>query len=339
MIVLLLQLDGKIPNLALMRLAAHHRSLGDTVELRRAGSERTVQRQLFDPRWDRVYGSLIFERTKPLAEVAQKIYPGMMLGGTGWDFEDGVQVRKTDLPSSAERCAPEYSGYVGFEESIGFTQRGCRFACDFCVVPRKEGKVKPVSTLLHIWRGEPHPKRVVLLDNDFFGNKHWPQVIEEARAFDIAIAVIQGINVRILSDEQAAAIASVRWMADDFSRTRVYTAWDRDGDERAVFRGLERLRAHGIAPDSIMVYMLIGHESGEVHADRDRRRQKLREWGARPYPMAFRRDDELQAFQRWVIQRADLHVSWEDWWGKAHGEPRKLGDRRVSLPLFPEVAT
>ena len=33
--VLLWHLDGRLPNLALMRLAAHHRALGDTVELRR----------------------------------------------------------------------------------------------------------------------------------------------------------------------------------------------------------------------------------------------------------------------------------------------------------------
>lgn len=31
-------------------------------------------------------------------------------------------------------------------------------------------------------------------------------------------------------------------------------------------------------------------------------------------------------------------ISWERWWGKAKGEPRKLGDRRVSLPLFPDEA-
>ena len=32
--VLVWHLDGRLPNLALMRLAAHHRALGDTVELR-----------------------------------------------------------------------------------------------------------------------------------------------------------------------------------------------------------------------------------------------------------------------------------------------------------------
>lgn len=36
--VLLWHLDGKLPNLALMRLAAHHRERGDTVELRRVSN-------------------------------------------------------------------------------------------------------------------------------------------------------------------------------------------------------------------------------------------------------------------------------------------------------------
>lgn len=47
--VLLLQLDGKLPNLALMRLAAHHRAQGDAVTLRRAANVASVQRQLGEP--------------------------------------------------------------------------------------------------------------------------------------------------------------------------------------------------------------------------------------------------------------------------------------------------
>lgn len=336
--VLLLHLDGKLPNLALMRLHAYHRALGDQVELREVETIEDLQPRLGDPAWDRVYGSLIFERTRPLAREAQRLYPGIELGGTGWDFEHGVQVRKTELPADVAAASPDYSGYPWFANSIGFAQRGCRFQCSFCVVPRKEGRVAQVSTLEAIWRGGAHPRRVVLLDNDFFGNPLWREVIADAKRLGIAIAVIQGINARLLSDEQAAAIASVRWMAEDFSRRRVYTAWDKEDDERTFFRGLDRLKAHGISPDSMLVYMLVGHAPGETHADRDYRRAKLREYGARPYPMPYVRDGELGAelvaFQRWCIQRHDLHTPWERWWGQAHGEPRKLGRRRVSLPLF-----
>src|ERR1700730_7161694 len=51
--VLLFQLDGKIPNIALMRIAAHHRALGHSVELRHTGNPRREM-------WDEplfVYGS------------------------------------------------------------------------------------------------------------------------------------------------------------------------------------------------------------------------------------------------------------------------------------------
>jgi hypothetical protein len=336
--VLLLHLDGKLPNLALMRLAAHYRALGDQVELREVDTVADLQPRLGDPVWDRVYGSLIFEWTRPLATAAQHIYPGIELGGTGWDFEDGTQVRKTDLPGDIAATPPDYSVYPWFENSIGFAQRGCRRACTFCVVPRKEGRVVSVSGLEALWRGGEHPRRVILLDNDFFGNPLWRDVIADARRLGIAIAVIQGINARTLNDEQAAAIASVRWMAEDFSRRRVYTAWDAEDDERTFFRGLDRLKAHGISPDSMLVYMLIGHAPGEVHADRDRRRAKLREYGARPFPMPYVRTgelgDELRAFQSWCIQRKDEFVPWEIWWGKARGNVRRLGSRRVSLPLF-----
>ncbi len=57
---LIFQLDGKIPNIALMRIAAHHRERGDEVEFRWTGSPR---RELWDNP-DLVYGSAIFEKTR-----------------------------------------------------------------------------------------------------------------------------------------------------------------------------------------------------------------------------------------------------------------------------------
>ena len=51
--VLLFQLDGKIPNLALMRIAAHHRALGDEVALRIVGNVPAIERHFWE-RADRV---------------------------------------------------------------------------------------------------------------------------------------------------------------------------------------------------------------------------------------------------------------------------------------------
>jgi hypothetical protein len=345
--VLIFHFDGKVPNFADMKIAAWHRAAGDHVELRIAKTPARVQPRLGDPKWDRVYGSLIFESTRPLADLARTIYPGIVLGGTGWDFVRGVQITNTVLPDDVEAMAPDYSDYRGFKVSTGYTHRGCRLECDFCVVPRKEGKVQPVATLAKIWRGDPWPRQILLLDNDFFGQVHpkesppWRARLDEARAGKFSLSFIQGINARILTDEIAAELATVDVRDDGFKRRRIYTAWDGRRDERRLMRGLDALMGPGrFSADMILVYMLIGHEPGETHADRDYRRARLREMGVRPYPMPYTRDGdlgrELVAFQRWVIQRHDLHVPWAEWWGKALGEPRKLGARRVSLPLFPD---
>jgi hypothetical protein len=51
-------------------------------------------------------------------------------------------------------------------------------------VPKKEGKPRSVSTVYDIWRGEPYPKHLHLLDNDFFGQprEHWEARIDEIRS-------------------------------------------------------------------------------------------------------------------------------------------------------------
>lgn len=338
--VLVLQLDGKMMNLACARLLAWHRAAGDRVELRHAANAGAVQPRLGDPAWDRIYGSLIFERTRPLAERVRRIYPAIELGGTGWDFVGGIQLSNTTLPPDVEAMPPDYSGWPMLNASIGYTQRGCRLSCGFCVVPRKEGKIREVATLREIWRGDPWPRDLILLDNDFFGQPRWRELVDESIRDGYRICWSQGINARMLNDETAAAIASVRYMDDQFERPRLYTAWDGRKDERRLFRGLDALKRHGVLPNRVMVYMLIGHEAGETHADRDYRRAKLREFGCRPYPMPITRAGELGAelvaFQRWVVQRKDSFVPWSEWWGKARGNPRKLGTRRVSLPLFEE---
>jgi hypothetical protein len=94
---------------------------------------------------------------------------------------------------------------------------------------------------------------------------------------------------------------------------RIYTAWDNAKDEDTLFRGLERLVKYGVKPDAIMVYMLVGYWPGETEQDREYRRAKLREFGARPYPMPFVRTPELIGFQRWIIGAYDKRVSWSDW--------------------------
>lgn len=326
--VLLLQLDGKIPNLALMRIALHHRERGDEVELRRIGNAQALERSLFERSPDAVYASAIFTRSRPLAGRVLQLHPNAIVGGSGWD------TRRTLADVGVTSLAPDYSVYPDFAASMGFTQRGCRLRCRFCVVPEKEGALVEEQSIADIWRGDGHPKHVLLLDNDFFGQPRWRERIAELRDGGFRVSFNQGINARFLDEETAAAIASVDYRDDGFRQRRIYTAWDNRKDEERLFRGLGALVRHGVRPRQIMVYMLIGYWPGETHEDRDHRRARLRDFGALPYPMPFERTPELLAFQRWVIGGYDKSISWQTW-TEARFSPRRL--RLRQLPMWDDT--
>ena len=158
----LVQLDGKLPNLALMRLAHWHSSQGDSVRL-----TRSVQPTLFDQEGiDIVYGSAIFTYSLPKVKELQVVYPEVIMGGTG--SEEDLALTVEQILGVEEYEHHDYSIYPEYPWSIGFTQRGCRLNCGFCVVPKKEGKPRSVNTIGDIWRPETQ-RNIVLLDNDFFG--------------------------------------------------------------------------------------------------------------------------------------------------------------------------
>ena len=129
----------------------------------------TLQDSLF-AHWDDVYASAIFEKTRPLVEELKRVFPKAIVGGTG----SGSASRLEEIGVSG--FEQDYSLYPRYAFSIGFTQRGCRLRCPFCVVPWKEGKVKPAQSIYEIWRGDPWPRYLVLLDNDFFGQTGWREM-------------------------------------------------------------------------------------------------------------------------------------------------------------------
>jgi hypothetical protein len=321
--VLLLQLDGKLPNIALMRIASHH--AGDEVVLRRGG-----ERYLWDEPWNRVYASAIFLKTRPAIDRVLREFPDALLGGTGYNITTSLE------QYGISTTRQDYSIYPDFPQSIGFTQRGCRLRCSFCVVPQKEGAMRGEQSIYEIWRGEPHPRDLVLLDNDFFGQPAWRERHREIVDGGFRVSFSQGINARFLTDEAAEAVAAMDYRSSNMRERRIYTAWDNLKDEQRLFDGLQRLVKYGVKPGHIMVYMLCGYWPGETHADREYRRARLREFGADPYPIPYVRTPELVGFQRWVVGAYDKRIPWKDWSG-VHYRPEKLRPE-PTFPLFEELA-
>ena len=300
------QLDGKLPNLALMRLAAFHKARGHAVHF-----YRTPYRQLGEPGYSAVYGSAIFAFSSQQVARLKSEFPGAIVGGTG----SGDNITVEQIVGDFDGL--DYEPWSGFTGSLGFTQRGCRFNCGFCVVPGKEGKPQSVATIADIWRGDPYPRHIHLLDNDFFGQPKamWQARLAEVRDGGFEVCFNQGINVRVITDEIAAELASVAYRDDGFKRPRIYTAWDSIGDEALFFRGVDRLAAAGVHPSRLMVYMLVGYDPEETWAAVLHRFDRMVERSIRPYVMVYGDrarllplggsnqavgHQRLMDFQRWV---------------------------------------
>lgn len=301
--VRLTQLDGTLPNLALMKLSHYHKSKGDTVEL-----YRSVERDLFEPEWDIVYGSAIFKFSQIRLMRFMRQFPSAIVGGTGTTESRTVE----DLIGDYEGM--DYDIYPDVDYSIGFTQRGCRLKCKFCVVPQKEGKNRSESSIWDIYRGDPHPKKLHLLDNDFFGNPDWRARIAEIRDGKFKVCLSQGINTRLIDQEAAAALASIEYRDSKFSRRRLYTAWDNLKDEGVFFKGVDLLDKSGIPPTNLMVYMLVGFDKSETWERIWHRFNRMVEAGIRPYPMVYDRSrKDLVTFQRWVVMGLYRIIPWAEY--------------------------
>jgi hypothetical protein len=314
--VRLTQIDGKLPNLALMAISDIHRRRGDEIYF-----TRDVERSLFEDQYDRVYGSCIFQFSQHRLTRFLQAFPQAIAGGTGVPNQATVSIAMPRSMPTVESTVgqPEsldYSIYPHFNASIGFTQRGCRLSCKFCVVPQKEGKNRSIKSIADIWRGPDHPRTLHLLDNDFFGQPRdeWRARIREIREGKFRVCLNQGINVRLIGDEAAEALASIEYRDDQFQKRTLYTAWDNLRDEQIFFAGIDRHERAGIPTKHVMAYMLVGFDPSETWERIWHRFHRMVERQIRPYPMVYDRSRaDLLCFQRWVITGLYRFVPWNEY--------------------------
>lgn len=289
----IVQVDGKYPNLALMQIAGYHEAIGDHVEW--------YEGNLFSDQYDRIYASKIFDFS-PTPDLPSRA----MIGGTGIDITN-------KLPPEMYFAKPSYSLYPKCSYHIGFSMKGCRFCCDFCNVPKKEGRPfhnEFVNSLLTNPIGQD---KLMLLDNDFFGGPHWRHNIETIIDLNLRVCFLQGVNIRIITDEQAAMLRLCKYRNKDFSQTYTFFAWDRFFDKKKVFAGIETCIKAGFPPSHMHFYVLIGHKSTP---DQDLERvRELDTIGCIPFVMPKNKNDKYQkAFARWVNNRAVFKsCTWEEY--------------------------
>lgn len=270
----LIQVDGKMPNLALMKLASWHRKRGDEV---------TVL-DISNLSFDRVYASKVF------------------VGGSGYDL-------KSELPPEIEAVVPDYELFkMSKGETIGFSSRGCIRDCGFCIVREKEGDIQEAP---FDWVNGA--EKVILLDNNFLASPHWKEKLEYFIRHKIKVSFNQGLDIRLVNEENAKLLSQVKYYDLKFKRRRLYFAFDDPRLETVVRGSVKILNQVGIPSQHLMFYVLVGYNT--TFEQDYQRFHILNELGCLPFIMLYNntRDPLLRKFSRWVNKRYYNVVSWEQY--------------------------
>lgn len=269
----LVDVDGhRFPNLALMKISSWHKGAGDTVEW--AGSLE---------HYDKVYMAKVFTFTNDDLQAYRT--EKFIKGGTGYDLA-------SKLPEDIERCYPDYELYGIKDMAYGYLTRGCPRQCPFCIVGQKEGTNSyKVADLPQFWSEQRYIK---LLDPNIIACPDWENLLGQLADSGAWVDFTQGIDIRLMTDEKAAAINKVKY-------SMLHFAWDNPADMgtleklkeyRSVWKGSQRNRS---------VYVLTNFDS--THEEDLYRVYALRELGYDPYIMIYDKihaPKETRYLQRWV---------------------------------------
>ena len=273
--VLLIDIDSTIPNLALKKIEKYHLDRGDEV---------MWDMPLFAHLSDKIYVSCIFEKNK---DKAREWEDRASVGGSGYSL-------KIELPPEIESIKPRIN--------LGFTSRGCIRNCKFCIVRRKEGKIRAVGDLLDLWNGED--RDITLLDNNILAlPDHFKFICRQARENKLKLDFNQGLDCRLLTQDMVDDIKTIR-------HDELHFAFDDLEYSGAVDKAITLLQKNDIKRCTWLV--LVGYNTT---IDEDFCRiTHLKQRNQNAYVMRYngKTTPGLTALSRWVNNRAWFQaITWE----------------------------
>lgn len=218
------------PNYALMKISAWHKYQGDTVEW-------------WNPlmKYDRVYSSKVFDFTPDNPYLPEDA----IRGGTGYRDIPMNQ----ELPPEIDDIYPDYSIYPECDYAIGYITRGCPNKCPWCVVPKKEGNIRPYRSWQDIVRTDTD--KLVLMDNNILSCEHGIRQLGSLISSGYKIDLNQGMDARLVDERIAGILSRLQWIR--FIRF----SCDQKAQIKPIRRTIELLGDRGIRPYRIFIYLLV----------------------------------------------------------------------------------
>lgn len=191
----LIDVDGhNFPNLALMKLSALHKKQGDSVEWY----------DIFGD-YDTVYMAKVFTHTKDYDQAINNAKQ-VVKGGTGYDIH-------SKLPEEAEFITPDYSLYpnlIDNKTAYGFLSRGCIRKCPWCIVPKKEGSIRPYQDIEQI--ATDGRDNIILMDNNILAAEDYAkEQLKKIIDLNLKIDFNQAMDARLVTDQTAQLLAKTKW--------------------------------------------------------------------------------------------------------------------------------
>ena len=226
-------IKGKtFPNYALMKISAYHKARGDSVKW---------WQPIFSDRYDLIYSSKIFDFTPENPYLPERA----IRGGTG--YRD-IPINQ-ELPTEIDAAFPDYSIYPECDYAIGYITRGCPNHCPWCVVPQKEGEIKPYRRWQEIVRKDSG--KLVLMDNNILSCEYGIEQLESLAGSGYEIDLNQGMDARLVDDRIAGVLARLKWIR--FIRF----SCDQVSQIEAIMQTAELLQSHGVKPYNMFIYLLV----------------------------------------------------------------------------------
>ena len=217
----ILSVDSNYPNLALMKLSAYHKAQGDMVEW-------------YNPfeYYDRLYMAKVFSFTPDYLYCINNVGE-VVRGGTGYDIH-------SVLPNEVDSVQPDYSIYPSISDntSYGFLTRGCPNHCKWCIVPQKEGNVRPYMDIDAITMNGLRPY-AVLMDNNVLASDYGLSQIEKIVRRKYHVDFNQALDARLVTDDIARLLAKVKWIK------RIRFGCDTTSQISYCADAIDRIRRHG----------------------------------------------------------------------------------------------
>lgn len=282
--ILLIDVDSKIPNIALMKISAYHKSIGDNVSFLNTDSP------------DKIYASIIFKWNRKACDSLRWLYPDadIIIGGSGYDIN-------SRLPEHIELMKPDYTLYPDCDYSIGFASRGCNRKCYFCIVPDKEGIFK-INQHPEQWHN-PEFNKIVFLDNNIlFDKKYFFDVVDWCIVHDLKVWFCQGIDIRLVDSKVATKLNEMKTFKP------ITFAWDNIKDESTIRDKIKMLSECGFTKNkfrsSVQFYVYTNDDTEYDSAVY--RCRELKKIGCNAFVMfnkESKRTPRIKRLQRWANRR------------------------------------